>query len=69
MGDCFGCPPPVSALATEVIAASPVAAAILFVALRRFFDLFGGVGLVWARPGWSLARKGFFVWPNNFDFL
>ena len=68
MGDCFRCPRPVSASATEVIATSLVAAAALAAVTQRFFDFFG----VWVlsgpgRPGHR--RKGFFAWPNNFDFL
>ncbi len=27
------------------------------------------MGLVWSRLAWSRARKGFFHWPSNFDFL
>ncbi len=27
------------------------------------------MGLVWSRPAWSPARKGFLAWLNNFDFL
>ena len=69
MGDCFRCPRPVSASATEVIAASLVAAAALAVVRQRFFDFFGGVGLVFARAAWSPAARGFFAWPSKFDFL
>ncbi len=69
MGDCFGWPRPVSASATEVIATSLLASAALAAVRRRFSDFSGGVGLVWARPAWSRARKGFLHWPNNFDFL
>jgi hypothetical protein len=57
------------ALATEGLTASRLKAADLAPVLPRFFDLLGGVPLVWVRLAWSPARKGFFPWPKNFDFL